>query len=170
MQPHRSWKKPNYFIQVSFYTSSIPLKSSLWHQQVTETWMDLDLLQRWGWGKKACLNKFLRKYIKRRSPLHLQLCAVCEHVCISGVQQAVGLLAMRLRGFLFVYSVFRCYSLLRKLWDWSQLQKISFVFSVVPDSDIRWELLFRKNVPLRGDTIIIGTYILFSNTGVTLWH
>lgn len=28
--------------------------------------------------------------------MHLQLCAICEHVCISGVQQAVGLLAMRL--------------------------------------------------------------------------
>lgn len=29
-------KKPNYFIQLSFYTSSITLGNSLWHQEVTE--------------------------------------------------------------------------------------------------------------------------------------
>lgn len=101
MQPHSSWKKPNSFIRISCCSSSITLKSSLWRRQGTE---DLDLLQRWGWGKKTFLNKFLRRCIRRRSHLHLQLCAMCEHVCISGIYQAVGLLAMRL-------SVFRTCSL-----------------------------------------------------------
>lgn len=159
MQPRGSWKKPNSFIQVLFYTSSITLENSLWHQQLTEVLNKLRSVSKVEIRKEGISQQVFEKVYHKRTPLHLQKYVIYELTCISGIHQAVWLLQW---DFVFwMYSLYLDIVLCLGKWNWSTLKKISFLFSVVPDSDTTKELYLEKNLSLGGGIIFARTYVLY---------
>ena len=117
VQPHRSWKKPNSFIQVSFYTSSITLKSSLWHRQVTEALNGLRSAAKVGMREEGIFQQVFWEIIsKEEAPC---TCSYVPYVSMCVFQAFARQWDYWQWGFLFqhVFTVFRRYSLLRKLWN-----------------------------------------------------
>lgn len=76
VQPHRSWKKPNSLILVSFYASSIILKSSLWCWQVTEAVNGLRSTAKVGMREEGISQQVFGKVSQRKETP--SLAAVCH--------------------------------------------------------------------------------------------
>lgn len=123
VQPHCSWKKPNSLILVSFCTSSIILKSSLWCWQVTEAVNGLRSAAKVGMREEGISQQVFWESISEEGDS-------CTGSCVPHVStHAIQAFAMQWDywqwDFLFqnVFTVVRHYSLLKKLWNWSPLKK-----------------------------------------------
>lgn len=91
MQPHRSWKKPNSFIRISCYSSSITLKSSLWRRQGTEAMNGLRSAAKVGMREEDISQQFFEKVYQKKEPLapavmcHMWACVRFRHLPGSGI-------------------------------------------------------------------------------------